>query len=469
MRCTEANKGNEGMLATGVGTTRPHSAIPSSFPSFASVKSLLFFAFLCCAAAPLRAESLLLVGATVHTVSGETLTPGQVLIQDDKIAAVGVSIPANGAKTLDLSGQQLYPGMVALDTLVGLSEIEAVRATQDTTEVGDYTPDVESWVAVNPDSALVPVTRGNGVAYFEPVPEGGIVSGQSGLMAAEGWTTEQMAIKKPLALHVFWPDMTLDTTPPERVPGKNKPKSLEEQAKARRVKLQGLVDFFDEAKAYAKAKQAAKAGAPAPEVVPAWEAMLPYVSGKLPIMVHASEERQIRCALAWAATNSYHIILADARDAWMLAGQIAAQKIPVIYSHTFTLAPRDTDSYDAQFTAPEVLHQAGVKVAFAGGPGSFNAPLTKNLPYEAAQAVAFGLPADEGLKGITLYPAQMAGVADRLGSIEPGKEASLVALDGDILDIRAHVKHLWIAGREVSLESRHTRLYEKYKNRPRPR
>jgi imidazolonepropionase-like amidohydrolase len=134
-----------------------------------------------------------------------------------------------------------------------------------------------------------------------------------------------------------------------------------------------------------------------------------------------------------------------------------------------TLPAHDTESYDIHFTAPAVLHKAGVQVSFSLGPDSFDAPLTRNLPYAAAQAVAFGLPAADALKGLTLYPAQLAGAADRLGSIETGKDATLFSADGDILDIRANVKHLWLAGQEVSLESRHTRLYEKYKNRPKER
>jgi len=414
------------------------------------------------------ADSLLLTGATVHTVSGETLSPGQVWIQDGKIAGVGKTVSARGATALDLKGQHLYPGMIELNSVLGLIEIGAVRATHDTTEVGDYTPDVESWIAVNPDSELIPVARANGVAYFEPVPLGGIVSGQSGLVAVEGWTTEQRTIQKPIALHVFWPSMELDTTPKEKSRAKAKWKSLDEQAKERRGKQRSLEDFFDDARAYAKAKSAAAANkSPASERIPAWEAMLPYVEGKLPLMIHAEEVRQIRAAVHWAATNHYKIILAGARDAWMAADLLASNHVPVVYVHTFTLPVRDTESYDAHFRAPEVLFKAGVQVAFCNGTGTMDAALTKNLPYYAAQAVAFGLPADEALKGLTLYPAQLAGVADRLGSIEVGKEATLFAADGDILDIRAQVKRMWLAGKELSLESRHTRLYEKYKNRPR--
>jgi imidazolonepropionase-like amidohydrolase len=183
-------------------------------------------------------------------------------------------------------------------------------------------------------------------------------------------------------------------------------------------------------------------------------------------MVHADEIRQIKAAVDWAATNNYKMILAGGRDAWMAASLLAEKHIPVIYAHTFTLPMRDTEPYDVHFSAPEVLHKAGVTVAFTLGPSAFDASSTRNLPYAAAQAVAFGLPETEALKGLTLIPAQLSGVADRLGSIEPGKEATLVAVDGSILDIRPLVKHLWIAGKEVSLETRHTRLYEKYRNRP---
>ncbi len=410
----------------------------------------------------LQAEALLLTGATVHTVSGETLASGQVLMEAGKIVAVGKTLSATGAKTVVLDGLHLYPGLIALNTDLGLVEIEAVRATVDAREVGEYTPDVESWIAVNPDSELLPVARANGVSHFEPAPRGGVVAGQSGLLALTGWTSEQMAINKPIALHVYWPSADLDPTPKERSRNKEKWKSLEAQAKERQEKSKALDDFFAEARAYMKAKDQAKAAGAGFQNVPAWEAMVPVVRGEIRITIHADDVRQIRAAVSWAATNQYKILLADARDAWKIAGLLATNNIPVIFSHVFTQPVRETDVYDVHFRAPDVLSKAGVKVVFSGGGGS----LVKNLPYAAAQAVAFGLPADAALKGITLYPAQLAGVAGRLGSIEAGKEATLFAADGDILDIRSNVKRTWIAGQEVTLENRHTRLYVKYQQRP---
>jgi imidazolonepropionase-like amidohydrolase len=404
------------------------------------------------------AEALLFTGATVHTVSRGTITNGYVLVKDGKIAGVWQGAPATDARQVSLAGLQLYPGMIALNTDLGLTEIGGVRATVDSREVGEYTPDVYSWLAVNPDSELLPVARANGVSHFEPVPFGAVVSGQSGLMALDGWTTEEMVTKKAIALHVFWPEANLDTTPKEKSRNPTKWKSLEDQDKERKEKLRQLDDFFAEARAYAKAK----AGAKEFQIVPAWEAMLPVVRGEVPVTIHAEDARQIRAAVGWAKTNGVKMILADGLDAWRVADLLATNHVPVIFSHVYSLPQRATDDYDSQFRAAEVLSKAGVKVAFSGGGGS----LVKNLPYTAAQAVAFGLPADEALKAITLYPAQIAGIAARLGSIEVGKDATFFVSDGDILDIRSNVKRMWIGGKEVSLENRHTRLYEKYRNRP---
>ncbi len=420
-----------------------------------------------------HAENLLLKNAIVHTASSGTITNGEVLVQNGKIIQVfdprgkDRKIIPTDTKEIDLHGLHLFPGMIALGTELGLVEIDAVRATRDMTEVGaGYNPDVESWIAVNPDSELLPVARGNGIAYVEPVPSGGVVAGQSGLVALDGWTPEQMTIKKPATLHIYWPSMNLDMTPKERTADKSKWKSPDDQAKERRIKLKSLEDFFEEAKAYAKAKAAGgKNNLPSPEKVPAWEAMLPYVRGELPITIHADDVREIKAAISWATANKLKIILSDARDAWMAADSLATNKIPVIYKYVFSQPARDTDSYDAPFKAPAILQKAGVTVVFSTG----GASLVKNLPHHAAQAVAFGLPEAEALKGMTLYPAQLMGVADRVGSIEAGKDATFFAADGNILDLRTNVKRMWIAGKEVSLESKHTRLYEKYKNRPKER
>lgn len=415
-----------------------------------------------------HAETILFSRATVHTVSGETFSPGDVLVRDGKIAAVGAQLSAEGGKVIDLTGKHLYPGIIALNTALGLTEIGSVRGTEDYAEVGEYTPDVESWVAVNPDSELLPVSRANGICLFEPVPQGGIVAGQSGVVRTGGWTSEEMTIRKPSALHVYWPSMELDTTPPGKARAKTRPKSLAEQAKERRAKLEAITDFIEDARAYGKARQEENAKSDAVDRVPAYEAMQPYVRGELPVVVHADEARQIRSAVTWAITNRFKIIIAGGRDAARESELLALHKVPVIYAQTLTQPARDSDPYDRPYASPALLDRAGVKVALSIGLDSFNAPLVKNLPYSAAQAVAYGLGRETALKTITLYPAEIAGIADRFGSIEVGKEATLVASDADIFDIRARITQVWFAGREQSLDNRHTRLYQKYKDRPRP-
>jgi imidazolonepropionase-like amidohydrolase len=424
-------------------------------------------AFLSLSCGSASADTLLLKGATVHPVSGPTLERGEVLIRDGKIAAVGVSVPAGDARVIDLSGRHLYPGFIALNTAMGLMEIGAVRATLDQAESGEFKPDVESWIAVNPDSELIPVARANGITHFQPVPSGGMIAGQSGLVLAEGWTMEQRAYQKPVALHLFWPGMDLSTG--GRRGGSRPAKPLEEQAKERRAKLREIDEFFHEARAYAQAQSSAEtAGRPRSDRVPAWEAMIPYVRGHLPVMIHAQEERQIRAAVEWAVRQKLKVILAGGRDAALAANLLAQHQIPVVFDQTFAQPARDWDAYDAQFSAAARLFKAGVRFAISAGADTFSAPMVRNLPYSASHAVAFGLPADEALKALTLHPAQIIGVADRLGSIEGGKDASLFAADGDILDLRTRVTHVWINGTAATLETRHTRLYEKYRNRPRP-
>ena len=455
------------------GTSYPGAADLNSLQPQRCCGSSFLFAFLLLftlfPAAPVHAESLLLRNGVVHTVSGETINRGSVLIRDAKIVEVSddaksgsLRVPAD-ATVIDLEGQHLYPGMIALNSGLGLTEIESVRGTIDSTEVSEFHPDVESWVAVNPDSELIPVTRANGITHAEPTPQGGVVAGLSGLVAFDGWTVEQMTIKHPTALHVYWPAMRLDTIPRERLRDPTRFKSLEDQIKDRQTKLKALDDFFADARAYVKAREAGTGN-----VNPPWEAMVPVVHGDIPIVIHADELRQINAAVKWAQTNGFSIILEGGRDAWRAAKLLAERHIPVAYEATWDAAS-DAENYDVHFKAPEVLRKAGVKVAFCNAADAMSTAISKNLPYAAAQAVAFGYPESEALKGLTLYPAQLLGVADRLGSIEAGREATLFVADGDILDIRASVKRMLIAGKEVSLASRHTRLYEKYKNRPKPK
>jgi imidazolonepropionase-like amidohydrolase len=417
------------------------------------------------------AKSLLLKNATVHTVAKGDIQNGQVLITDGKILAV-----ANGDanlqadQTVDLNGAHLYPGFINAAGWLGLVEIDQVRATHDMSESGEFTPDVRAWMAVNPDSELLAVARANGITHTVAVPGGGIVSGQSGLIQlGAGWTVEDLKAKGPLAMHLFWPPMTLDTTPRDQARDKEKQKSLEEQAKERRMKLKEIDDFFAQAESYAAQEHSET------KRVPAWESMIPVVRGEIPLVIHADSYRQIKAAMKFAQEHKYRVIISGGRDAAKLAKELAAQKIPVIFERVYNDGDglsagtiRDTEPYDVHFHTPAILAEAGVKVAVTGGLGGEEASNVRNIPYLAAQAMAFGLPHDEALKAVSLNVAEMYGFSDRLGSIEVGKEASLFSSTGDALDIRSRVTAVWIKGEPVSLENHQTRLYEKYRSRPRP-
>ncbi len=420
-------------------------------------KLSLSFAALLALAAAAPAETLLLRGATVHTVSQGTLAPGDVLLQDQRILAVAAHLDQPADRTLDLTGLHLFPGLISAATDLGLVEISGIRASLDDQETGEFTPEIESWTAVNPDSELIPVSRANGITHFVPIPGGQLLSGTSGLLATRGWTLEDMTVRRRTAMHLFWPDHSL------AIPGPNAPekaKSLDEQARERLERIRTIDDFFNQAEAWQKRP-------PGSPLVPAWEAMGPVLKGELPLMVHAQGLREIRAALKWSAQHPLlRLVLEGGRDAWMLAPELAQRHIPVIYSEVFTLPSSSADAYDVQFRAAAILHQAGVVTAISEGLGRFSASSQRNLPYSAAQAAAFGLPPEAALAAITLIPAQLHGVADTLGSIEPGKDASLFAATGDILDIRSVVKHLWISGTEQSLATRHTRLAERYRSRP---
>jgi imidazolonepropionase-like amidohydrolase len=406
---------------------------------------------------PVSAETLLLRGATVHTVTNGTLQRADVLIRDGKITQVAEKIEAAVEHPIDLTGLHLFPGLISASTDLGLVEVAGVRASVDDRETGDFTPEVESWLAVNPDSEMIPVARANGITHFAPIPQGRHLTGTSALLATHGWTIEDMLVQRHSGMHLVWPDHALS------IPGPNpKPdaKSLEDQARERKEKVRSIEQFFADAEAWSRRPAQA-----AP--VPAWQAMQPVLRGEVPLMIHAQGLREIRALLKWSESHAkLRVILVGGRDAWQLADELAKHKIAVIYSEVFALPARSSDAYDVQFSAPALLHQAGVTVAISEGLERASASGQRNLPYIAAQAAAFGLPADAALAAITLVPAQLHGAANRLGSIEVGKQACLFAATGDILDIRSEVKHLWIDGVAQSLESKHTRLAEKYRARP---
>ncbi len=398
--------------------------------------------------APPQSNPIVLMNGTVHTVSGNTIADAQVLFEDGKITAIGKSIELpDDVETIDISGKHVYPGLIALNTIMGLMEISAVRATLDYAETGQITPNVRANVSFNPDSELIPVTRANGIAIVESMPESGLISGQSSLMILDGWTWEDMTLTHPLGLHIHWPNMGIDR---DNAAG----------SKERRDEhIQQIKDVFIQARAYWKARQA---NPDDHETDSRWEAIKPVLDGEVPVFIHANHVREMQTSIRWALEEGLKVVLVGGNDSWRIADWLKEREIPVIVDSTHSLSFRSWEPFDTGFTLPKKLYEAGVQYAFAynGRP-----PNLRNLPYQVAKAVSYGLPKEEGLKAITLYPARILGVDDRVGSIEEGKDATLIVTNGDPLDIRTHVERMYIQGRAIDLTSRHTMLYEKYKTK----
>ena len=406
------------------------------------------------------AETIAITGATIHPVSGPDIPNGTVVIRDGKIGAVGaaVEIPA-GAKTVDAKGRHVYPSLFPAITDLGLVEISSVRATVDTTELGEINPEARADFAMNFDSELLPVARSAGILVAGVAPTGGIISGSLAAMKLDGWTREDATLKAPAAVIVRWPDLTIDRSPQARF-------SVRIQEKRRDENLEKLKNAFAEAKAYARARGAeGKSGIPRHDFDPRLEALVPAVEGKIPVLIIAQRVKQIRDALAWAKEEKLNVVLAGAKDGWRVASEIAAAAVPVIVEQPIELPARSDEYYDANYANAGALAKAGIRVAITDGSNGSN---TRNLSHQCAAAVAFGFPREKALAAMTLEPARMLGVADKIGSLEPGKDATLIVTDGDILDLRTHVLAAYLDGRALDLSDKQKRLYERYRNRPKP-
>ncbi len=399
------------------------------------------------------ARALALVGATVHPVATPAIPGATVIIEDGTITQVGRGLPIpTGATTVQLGGKHVYPGLINASTLLGLYEISAARATRDHAELGDWHPHVRVEVALNPASEQLPVARAAGILAYLAYPTSGRVSGTAALAYTAGWTAAQMLVKAPVGMVVRWPDMRVD------------PQSAEYQKKAEaRVRaVEALSEFVTNARAYARATPSKPS---APGADPKWEAMQPVVGGELPLLIRAGDLAAITAALEWAGAQGFDVILIAQRDAGLAAPLLAELQVPVILSYNHMLLPRRAEPYDAVATAAAELHAAGVRFALGTGMTPYGTYNARQLPQIAGMATGAGLPADAALRALTLDAATILGVGDRLGSIEPGKEATLIAADGDILDIRTRVSHAWIRGEEVNLDNKQLRLYERHKDR----
>jgi imidazolonepropionase-like amidohydrolase len=395
--------------------------------------------------------------ATIVPVVGERVPNGTIVIRGGRIESVGREVPAPpGATVIDGSGLFVYPGLIDSGTELGLTEIGSVPGGNDTRELGDFNPHDISLTAVNPHSELIPVTRVNGITSAITAAGGGIISGYAGLIDLAGWTPQEMGIQPKAAMVITYPRVQRG-----RFGGGGR--QGEEGASQLNQQVEKLTRYLREAKAYAERRARAQAaGTPLERPDLALEAMVPVMEGKVPVLVDAGTLGQIRGALALADSFGIKPIIRGGNEAWQLAEELATRKVPVIVGPT-TETPTDEDPYDMVYANPAVLAKAGVLIAFQ----TASAADSRNLPYNAALSVAYGLDPDEALRALTINPARIWGVADKLGSLEPGKAANLIVTTGDPLDVRTQVRHVFVRGVDQPFNDRHTRLYEQFRARPR--
>lgn len=399
-------------------------------------------------------------GATLHRVSGAAIEDGVLGIQGDRIVYVGKSlegVDVSQGTIVDVAGQHIYPGLIDADTSLGLVEIEAVRATVDTSEIGQLNPNAEAFTAFNPDSELIPVARADGILLALSTPRGDFVAGRSALMRLDGWHGTDMALRRDVGLHVYWPAAGFRPGPGSGPRGR-RGEDRDPQERRRR-QLEELEILFDDAAVYARQSAA---GTATPNL--RLEAVGPVLSGKELLFVHTDVLQGIREAVDFASRRGLKLVIVGGYDAPQAAELLKQHDAAVIVTGTQRLPRRASSPYDEPFRVPARLQAAGVRFCVSGN-DRFSASAVRNLPQHAGTAAAFGLTPEQAVRSITLSPAEILGVADQVGSLDVGKLATFVVASGDILEIDTQISRALLDGREVDLDTRQKRLYRKYQER----
>jgi len=400
-----------------------------------------------------QVNPILIKGGTLHTVTDGTKHNHDLLLENGLISKIGKNLTAPaGAKIIDATGKQVYPGLIGLVTNVGLVEVGAVRATRDSNETGRATPEVQAHVAYNADSEIIPTIRSNGITHVQITPGGSGLNGQSSLMQLDAWSWENALVKENTAMHLRWPSVGINKSWWES-------RTPEKQREANNKASKQFSELIASIKSYVKARDEDKTQA----IDLRWEAMRSVMSGKTPLFIHANDYRQIEQAIHFADKEKLNIVIVGGRDADKAAGLLKAHDIPVVYTSAWGQTWRSDEAMDRAYAMPATLESLGVDFALAI---ESNWPV-RNLAFAAGQSIAYGVSAERALESITLTPAKILGVADKMGSLSEGKQANIVISGGDLFDHLTHsVEAVYIEGRVVNIDNRHKRLYRKYSAKP---
>lgn len=398
-----------------------------------------------------QSQPIMLLGATIHLGNGEVLEKADILLEEGKIVEIGTITRAyKNARSIDCSGKHIYPGMILIGSSLGLVEIGAVRPTRDQSEVGSLNANARALVAYNTDSRVTPTIRSNGILLAQIAPSSGLFSGTSSVMQLDAWNYEDAAILADDGVYLNWPRLSISNSsfaPPRA-----------QQEKRIKSSVERIYQSFRDAAAYKLAMENGKLEATDLHL----EALVPVIKKERKLYVRASTEKQILAAVALAQDFDLDIVIFGGKEAHLQAELLAEYQIPVVITKLHDLPRMEDDDIDAVYSLPYKLQQAGVLYALTMT-SNWDC---RNLPFQAGTAAAYGLSQEEALAAVSANPAKILGIEEQCGTLEVGKDATLIISEGDVLDMRTSIViHAFIQGREINLGNKQKDLYEKFKTR----
>jgi imidazolonepropionase-like amidohydrolase len=405
--------------------------------------------------APKQVKSIAIVNATIHQGNGKVINNGAIAFKEGKITFVGKNEDVNRQdyqEIIDASGKHVYPGFIATNTILGLVEVDAVRATRDFSETGTLNPNVRSIIAYNTDSKVIPTVRSNGVLIAQPTPRGGRISGSSSLVHLDAWNWEDALVKEDDGIHLNWPKVFNKSGWWAEPGAAKKNDKYEEQH-------QELIQFFEEARAYSKKDSSSIINL-------RFEALKGIFHGEKRLYVHANAAKEMLNIIKFKRRfDMEKVTIAGGEEALLVAESLRENNISIILQRSQSLPPRTEDDYDEVYTLPAKLMEKGLLVAMSGQ-GDMEAMNTRNLPFYAGSCVPYGLDKNLALQLITLNAATITGIDHMYGSLEQGKSATLFISAGDALEIIGNrLTHAFIDGRAISLDNHQIRLSERFKEK----
>ncbi len=402
---------------------------------------------------------ILIKNATIFPVTSDKIENGSIIIENGKIKGIGKELEApEGAKIIDAKGKFVYPGFIDGFTHLGLIEISSIPSTVDVQETGKFNPELRVAWAINPSSVHFATSRINGTTVALVAPRGGTMPGTTALVKMDGWTFSEMALKEVATSVINFPVI------PRFGRGEGGEQAVSQEEAASKL-IEELKNYFKDARRYLEMKKLALSDKKVPFPPPnrKFDSLEPVLNREIPVIISVDKVRDIELAIKFVQEEKIKAIFKGCSEGFKVADKISKAEIPVILGDLYTFPSEPEDGYDAPFKNPSKLYEAGVLFCFSSG-GS--PAIAKDLTYHAARAVAFGLPHSKAIEALTINPAKIFGIENRVGSLEPGKDADLFLCDGDPLDIRTKITNLFINGKEIDLSNFWTELTEKWSKRP---